>query len=230
MIGKPARACALRVLAIVVLGMNASTAFALDDRGRPAAAGQGNPRADTESTATLLARVRSGDAAARERLCAQYLPVLMRWAHGRLPAAARDMSETADLVQMTLIKALNAVDRFRPDREGAFLAYLRTALLNVIRNEIGRSLRAGMRAPEQAIEHIASDSPLARQVGPDLLWDYERALALLTPEAREAVILRLEFGFGFEEIAAAMQRPSANAARMLVHRAVAALAERLGTG
>lgn len=226
----PARVCALCVVALVCLGMNASTAVALDPPGNPAPAGHRAPPAAPESTATLLARVRDGDAGARERLCAQYLPVLTRWAHGRLPAVARDMSETADLVQVTLIKALNALDRFRPEREGAFLAYLRTALLNVVRNEIGRSLRAGIRAPEQALEHAASDSPLACEVGPELLWDYERALAELAPEAREAVILRLEFGFGFEEIAAAMQRPSANAARMLVHRAVASLAERLGGG
>lgn len=207
--------------------MNASSAVAFDRPGRPGPDDRAPPD-PLESTATLLARVRGGDAGARERLCAQYLPVLMRWAHGRLPAVARDMTETADLVQVTLIKALNAVDRFRPEREGAFLAYLRTALLNVVRNEIGRSLRAGPRATEQTLEHAAGDSRIAREVGPDLLWDYERALSELGPEAREAVILRLEFGFSFDEIAAAMQRPSANAARMLVHRAVAALADRLG--
>lgn len=87
-----------------------------------------------ESTATLLARVREGDAGARDRLCGQYLPILMRWAHGRLPPVARDLAETADLVQVTLVKALNAVDRFQPRHEGAFLAYLRTALLNVVRS------------------------------------------------------------------------------------------------
>src|SRR5690606_6265763 len=90
----------------------------------------------TQSTATLLARVRAGDAAAREQLCAQYLPLLMRWAHGRLPAAARDLAETADLVQMTLIKALGRIDEFESRHEGAFLAYLRSALLNALRNEI----------------------------------------------------------------------------------------------
>lgn len=180
-----------------------------------------------ESTATLLSRVRAGDAAARERLCSQYLPILRRWAHGRLPAAARDLVETADVVQVTLIKALNAIDSFQPRREGAFLAYLRTALLNVVRSEIERSLRAAGRASADLLDHVAADSELAQTVGPDLLWDYERALAELTPEWREAVILRLEFGFSYDEIAAAMERPSANAARMLVYRAIEALSERL---
>jgi len=183
-----------------------------------------------ESTATLLSRVRDGDSAARERLCALYLPILMRWAHGRLPPVARDLAETADVVQVTLIKALKAIDHFQPQREGAFLAYLRTALLNVVRSEIGRSLRAAGRVSDEVLDYAADDSMLVQAIGPDLVWDYERALAELTPEWREAVILRLEFGFSFEEIAAAMQRPSANAARMLVHRAIAALSERLGQG
>lgn len=166
--------------------------------------------------------------AARERLCSQYLPILRRWAHGRLPSPARDLVETADVVQVTLIKALNAIDGFRPQREGAFLAYLRTALLNVVRSEIERSLRAAGRAPVETLDHVAADSELAQTVGPDLLWDYERALTELTPEWREAVILRLEFGFSYDEIAAAMERPSANAARMLVYRAIEALSGRLG--
>jgi RNA polymerase sigma factor (sigma-70 family) len=201
--------------------------------------GLGSLRASTmgasnslESTATLLSRVRAGDPAARERLCGEYLPILMRWAHGRLPLAARDLAETADLVQVTLIKALSAIDRFEPRHEGAFLAYLRAALLNVMRSEIHRSLGTGHRLPLDSVEahQVSGDSLLAQAIGPDLLWDYERALAELSPEWREAIILRLEFGFSFDEVAAAMDRSSGNAARMLVHRAVAALSERLGPG
>lgn len=180
----------------------------------------------TQSTATLLARVRAGDAAAREQLCAQYLPLLMRWAHGRLPAAARDLAETADLVQMTLIKALGRIDEFESRHEGAFLAYLRSALLNALRNEIERSLRRGARVAVEDADAGAGTVP-APTIDTDLMCDYERALAELAPETREAVLLRVEFGFSYEEIAAAMDRPSANAARMLVHRAVETLSRRM---
>ena len=179
----------------------------------------------SQSTATLLARVRSGDAAAREQLCGKYLPLLMRWAHGRLPAVARDMSETADLVQATLIKALSCIGDFVPRHEGAFLAYLRTGLMNALRNEIARSLRRGERVPVERAED-ATDQPALDSA---LMYDYERALAELSPEKREAVLLRLEFGFSYEEIAAAMDRPSANAARMLVHRAVEGLSKRMAS-
>ena len=49
----------------------------------------------------------------------------------------------------------------------------------------------------------------------------------LTEDQREATMLRLEFGFSFPEIAEAMGKPSANAARMLVVRGLVRLAERM---
>lgn len=177
-----------------------------------------------ESTASLLAEVKAGDEPARERLCALYLPMLMRWAHGRLPRQARSLSETSDLVQSTLMQALGHIQQFESRHEGAFLAYLRNALLNNLRNEIRRGVRHPSVNPETCNE-LADDSPLADQVGRETLLDYERALAELSQERREAVILRVEFGFSFDEIAAAMERPSAPAARMLVGRGLAQLAE-----
>lgn len=80
---------------------------------------------DVESTDTLLARVRAGESGAREVLFARYLPLLQRWARGRLPHHARDLLDTSDLVQMTLMRTLNKVDGFESRHEGAFLGYLR---------------------------------------------------------------------------------------------------------
>jgi RNA polymerase sigma-70 factor (ECF subfamily) len=54
---------------------------------------------------------------------------------------------------------------------------------------------------------------------------YERALAELNEEQRIAVVLRVEYAFSYEEIAKELQRPSANAARMVVARALARLAK-----
>jgi hypothetical protein len=41
---------------------------------------------DTETTASLLAKVRAGDEEARGRLVVRYGVLLRRWAHGRVPA------------------------------------------------------------------------------------------------------------------------------------------------
>ena len=182
----------------------------------------------TESTATLLGRVRAGDAAAREHLVALYLPLLRRWARGRLPQHARDLSDTNDLVQVTLISALNQIEQFQPTREGAFLAYLRTSLMNAIRMELRRVARRGEQQALPDDDAAAVGDALAAEVDLDQWLDYETALATLKPLQREAVILRFEFGMGFAEIAAALERPSAAAAHMLVSRALVELAEELG--
>ncbi len=170
------------------------------------------------STASLLERIREGDARAEGELIQIYLPILQRWARGRLPGYARSLAETADLVQNTLIKALERVDSFESKREGAFLAYLRTILVNAVRREIRRPSN---RHPHEEVDE-------KNRVAEDTLWvDYETALKSLNPEAREAIILRLEFGLTYGEVAAAMRKPSANAARMYVTRALSSLAEAL---
>ena len=91
-----------------------------------------------ESTADLVHAYRDGDEAARERLVSRCLPLLQRWARGRLPRHGRSLAETDDIVQVSLIRALNNLDRFDAARPGALLSYLRTILMNAVREEIRR--------------------------------------------------------------------------------------------
>lgn len=56
------------------------------------------------STLSLLTRARAGDAEALDELFARYLPLLRRWAAGRLPRALRDLADTPDLVQDTMLQ------------------------------------------------------------------------------------------------------------------------------
>jgi RNA polymerase sigma-70 factor (ECF subfamily) len=181
--------------------------------------------ADLESTAALLTRIRAGDANARERLLGRYLPILKRWARGRLPASARDALDTDDLVQVTLIRTLNHLEEFEPRREGAFLAYLRHILLNSLRDQLRRVARRP--GGEPLDEEVADSSPsvLEQAIGRDTLERYEAALAELPAEQQEAVILRVELDFTHQQIADALGKPSANAARMAVTRALVRLAE-----
>jgi RNA polymerase sigma-70 factor (ECF subfamily) len=180
-----------------------------------------------DSTVVLLERIRLGDGAARERLLARYLPILRRWAHGRLPAGARGLADTDDVVQITLVRALNHLGEFEYRHEGAFLGYLRQGVLNAIRQEIRRSRRKP--SGEEVDEGVADPAPSAveQAIGTETLERYEEALMALTPDQREATMLRLEFGLSYPEIAEAMGKGSANAARMLVVRALVHLAERL---
>ncbi len=175
-----------------------------------------------ESTAALLHRVRSGDLSARERLCARYLPILRRWAAGQMPHQHRDLVDTADLTQITLMRVLNQIGTFQPQHEGAFLGYLRDALLSSIRDEIRRSTRRGG-GKSVEINEVDWRPVMAEAVGVETLAEYEQALNKLKPEERELVLLRFEFGLSFDEIAEATERASADAARMAVKRALISL-------
>jgi RNA polymerase sigma factor (sigma-70 family) len=187
--------------------------------------GENNPENGLDSTVSLLARFRAGDETARDRLLSRYLPVLRRWAHGRLPSHARQLADTDDLVQITLIRALNHMESFEPSREGAFLLYLRRILMNALRDEIRRSrLRPSSGEPEAGIPDPGR-SALEELIGNETIDRYEAALAELTEEQREAVVLRIEFDFKHEQIAQAIGKPTANAARMLVSRALLRVAE-----
>jgi RNA polymerase sigma factor (sigma-70 family) len=183
------------------------------------------PFRETEDTAALLELIRAGDPAATERLVNRCLPALRRWAHGRLPGRARGMVDTDDLVQVSVLRALDQVGRFEPRREGAFLAYLRRILLNSVRDEIRRARRRP--GAEELSEDLVDAAPgvIEEVIGREIVESYEAALAVLSEAQQEAVILRVEFGYSYPEIAEATGSPSANAARMTVARALARLAE-----
>ena len=186
--------------------------------------------ASADSTQQLLHRIRAGDDAARERLLARYLPMLRRWAHGRLPSYARDLGDTDDLVQATVLRALGQLERFEYAGDGCFLGYLRHVLLNVLRNEIRRSGTHGASAElTDAYADDAAESPLEATIGRERVRRYEAALAALPRRSQELVVMRIEFGLDYEDIAdeTGMSR---DAIRMAIKRAVAELARTMGDG
>jgi RNA polymerase sigma-70 factor (ECF subfamily) len=131
----------------------------------------------------------------------------------------RDLAETDDLVQVALLRSLDHVEEFEARREGAFLAYLRSILLNLVRDEIrGHRRRPGRESLDEESER-GGRSFVEETVGVETFAAYEQALATLPEEHQEAVILRVEFGYTYEELAAALGSPSADAARMSVTRA-----------
>jgi len=179
------------------------------------------------TTADLLQRARLGDADAVNELFARYLPSLRRWARGRLPRWTRDVRDTDDIVQETLVQTLKHIGSFEPRHEGALQAYLRQALVNRVRDEVRRVGRHGVAAEIQD-EHVdAAASPLEHAIGREALGRYEAALARLRPEEREVIIARVELGQSYQQIAAGHHKASADAARMAVTRALVRLAEEM---
>lgn len=196
-------------------------------RAQPDEAADESPVRPHSSTEALLTRIRGGDNDAREQLLARYMTALRRWAHGRLPTAARDLVDTDDLVQSTLYRALSHIEEFDNRGDGAFLAYLRKILLNQIRDEARRARRRPVHG-ELPDDLAGNDpSPLESLIGSERLALYERGLERLIPTQREAMILRLELGLRYREIAESMGLPSGNAARMLVARGLVHLSEQM---
>ena len=181
------------------------------------------PPAALTNTIDLLERFKQGDEQAVAQLLQRSVPPLKRWARGRLPQWARSIEDTQDLVQDAVIRALPKLKTFEVRHPGALQAYLRQSITNHIRDEIRAVNRRPQRSELDDNQPDAGLSPLERAIGQEGLERYERALQKLKPAEQEAIIARLELQQSYEEVALALDKPSADAARMTVARAIKAL-------
>jgi RNA polymerase sigma-70 factor (ECF subfamily) len=198
-----------------------------DDDARERLDPEASRPVEAESTFHLIERARAGDHRALERLFALHLKPLQRWARGRLPKWARDLADTDDLVQDTLLQTFKRIEVFEPRRVGALQAYLRQAVLNRVRNELRRKGRQPHATDLDDIEVESDDSPLEQAIGREAVEQYEAALQRLTTEEREAIIARVEMGYSYEELAEALGKPTPDAARKAARRALVRLAEEM---
>jgi RNA polymerase sigma-70 factor (ECF subfamily) len=183
-----------------------------------------------ETTLELVVRAREGDRMAVEALLQRCLPSLTRWAHGRLPAAARGSLDTGDLVQEAALHALRRLDVFEPRHVGAMQAYLRQSVINRIRDEVRRVTRHP--APVELPPDHAADatSPLEAAIAAESYERYRQALSAMNPRAREIVVARVELGWSLAEIAQRFGMRTADAARMAVGRALKRLSSEMSPG
>jgi RNA polymerase sigma-70 factor (ECF subfamily) len=135
--------------------------------------------------------------------------------------------DTGDLVQEAAIAALRHLSALEIRTDGALHAYLRQAVNNRIIDAYRRAGRRPAREelPEDAA--AADASPLEAAIGAEAVQRYEAALARLKDEERQTIVLRVELGYDYGELAAALGKPSADAARMAAARALARLAQEM---
>ena len=70
-------------------------------------------------------------------------------------------------------------------------------------------------------------SPLEAAIGRETLEKYEAGLERLKPDERDADVGRVELGLSFAELATALGKPSPDAARMAVVRALVKLSREM---
>ncbi len=143
---------------------------------------------------------------------------------------ARDLVDTDDLTQDVMLRTL---DRVKQSELGAdsLVYYLRAAVMNRIRDEVRLiDRRPKLRQEPLEFHRDLQASPLEQAMGNEQLRRYEDALHSLPARERDAVILRIELGFPFDQIATALGWTGANAARMAIVRAVGKMAKQIGHG
>jgi RNA polymerase sigma factor (sigma-70 family) len=172
-----------------------------------------------DSTIELVLKAQGGNRFALEALLQRCLPSLRRWAHSRLPPAARDTMNTEDLVQEVALKVLVRLDRFEPRHVGSMQAFLRKAVVNKIRDEVRRVSRRPIAT--DLSETIPSDKETPEEIFiRNQAYDrYRSALIRLTSKDRELVVARIEAQWAIHEIMDYFGFATIAAARMAVTRA-----------
>jgi RNA polymerase sigma-70 factor, ECF subfamily len=180
-----------------------------------------------EPTIELVIKAQSGDRNAVEALLQRCMPPLKRWAHGRLPSAARGYLDTGDLVQEAAMHVIGRLDFFEPRHVGALQAYLRQSVINRIRDEVRRLGRHPV--PVELPEDHPSDrtSPLETAMKAEAYQRYKEALTTLASKDRELIVARIEVQWSLSEIAHRFGMRTADAARMAVTRALSRLTKRM---
>jgi RNA polymerase sigma-70 factor (ECF subfamily) len=177
---------------------------------------------DLTDTAILLNRIIDGDKKATDELVKQCYPILLKWAHGRIPYSEKSLLETTDIVQESILRGIQRIDQFKSLKPGAFLAYLRKIFINCINESV--------RKPNNSVDidkFSNRRTHFSTELDVDQYIYYERALSRLSEDEQQAVILRVEFGFSYKEVADEMDKSSEDAARMFVSRALIKLAKHI---
>ena len=175
---------------------------------------------EREREQELVQRARDGDDAAFEDL----VRVHQRSVYAFIYRMSGDAEVTADVIQTAFIKAYRGMGRFRG--ESSFRTWLYRIAVNTFRNHVRsesrqRHLQLDDNIPasdEGALELIAGRQERA------LLWE---AVKALPARQREALVLRVQEGYRFSDVARIM-KCSVGAAKANYHQAVRKLKAAIG--
>jgi len=166
--------------------------------------------------AQVVRDVLAGDRDAYRLLVRRYGEVL----HGHALRMTGSGDDAADLVQKALVKGYKKLSSCRePERVGAWLFRI---LANLCKDYARSPRRADISVTTLAGALVGRANPASDAEGAEIRAKVWGALDALTPEQREAFVLKHVEGRSYEEIAAVMDLSVASL-KMRVHRAREAL-------
>ena len=172
--------------------------------------------------AEVLRAAAGGDEDAFGRLWRDLQPRLLRYFMVAAPAAAEDLASE------TWLGVVRGLDRFQGN-EPAFRAWVFT----IARHEVLDWRRRAARRPTEdlptngLVDHAAPDDPAGAALEGLSTRAALAQVATLPADQAEAIMLRVVAGLGVDRVAAIMgKRPGT--VRVLTHRGLRRLAERLG--
>jgi RNA polymerase sigma-70 factor (ECF subfamily) len=166
----------------------------------------------------LVQRAKDGDQQALEALLTRHAPKVEQLARQVL----RDPDDASDAAQEALAKVCVRLKQFRGGSQ--FSTWLHRLVFNTC---LDAAERRKARVHEQLGEHLQSgDDPARDADNSELRRELCTALADVSPEQAQVVLLKDALGYSFEEIAAAAGMP-VGTAKCHAHRGRARLSERL---
>jgi len=215
--------------------------------GRPAGRSTGEPTGNrpgddaAEDSLSLVREAQAGDRAAYERLFAHFYPRVLGIVRARLGERLRRLGDSGDFAQEAMVQAIRSFDRFEVRTRAELVGWLAKIVEFRMREA---NQRANVREPELADvaaevgESIDSgrllvdpEDPGSRPLSQLLRSERAAAVALCLAELpepqRELMVRRIYQGASWDAIAAKLDYPSPDAARMAYGRVRVELGKRL---
>ncbi len=164
-----------------------------------------------------------------ERACRELVRRYERPVFSLVYRMVRHRERAEDLTQETFVKALNALESYRPDYKfsswifkianNAAIDHLRRKELETLSIDGAPDADSADTARESALQlRDAGESPLDELEARELGSAIERAIGQLRPEYRSCIILRHVEGYPYEEIAELLELPLGTV-KTYIHRA-----------
>lgn len=191
-----------------------------------------------QKTQELVALAKYGDKSALNQLYRAYAERVRWMVRLNMSKELRAKLESMDLVQDALIHALQGLGDFTYKNEGDFVRWLSKIAQNVLRDnldklhadkrDVRKEVALGGYGPTTGGKLLGAPVPIDTTT-PSVIMSkredlakLENAIDVLRPEYREVIVLTKIEGLSYREIGDRLGK-SADAVRMLVSRAMAAL-------